>query len=125
MIRHGADYGSQQVPGSNIYSELSIYNRSDLKKYFLHDGAYNWIHILSSGGKATINTKYPISVYGNLGLIFSYFTVIDQEKYSRDDYGNNGNCRDVDFKTPFDISNSDEYPTLFGAVLTIGVSINY
>ena len=125
LIRHGADYGSQQVPGSNIYSELSIYNRSDLKKYFLHDGAYNWIHILSSGGKATINTKYPISVYGNLGLIFSYFTVIDQEKYSRDDYGNNGNCRDVDFKTPFDISNSDEYPTLFGTVLTIGVSINY
>ncbi len=125
LIRHGADYGSQQVPGSNIYSEMSNVNRDELKKYFLHDGAYNWIHILSAGGRATLNTKYPLSFYGNLGFLFSYFTVIDQEKYTRDDYGNNGNCRDVDFKTPFDIANTDEYPTLFGAVLTVGISINY
>lgn len=125
LIRHGADYGSQQVPGSNIYSEMSNVNRDELKKYFLHDGAYNWIHILSAGGKATLNTKYQLSFYGNLGLMLSYFTVIDQEKYTRDDYGNNGNCRDVDFNTPFDIANTDEYPTLFGAVLTLGFSINY
>ena len=125
LIRHGADYGSQQVPGSNIYSEMSNVNRDELKKYFLHDGAYNWIHILSAGGRATLNTKYPLSFYGNLGFLFSYFTVIDQEKYTRDDYGNNGNCRDVDFKTPFDIANTDEYPTLFGAILTVGISINY
>ncbi len=125
LIRHGADYGSQQVPGSNIYSELSKWNRNDLKKYFLHDGAYNWIHIVSAGGRATLNTKYPLSFYGNLGLMFSYFTVIDDENYDRSVYGNNGNCKDVDFSTPFDIADTDEYPTMFGAVLTIGFSINY
>ena len=125
LIRHGADYGSQQVPGSSIYSEMSTLNRSDLKKYFLHDGAYNWIHILSAGGKATVNTKYPLSFYGNLGFMFSYFTVIDSDKYDRSVYGNNGNCKDVDFKTPFSIANTEEYPTLFGAVLTVGISINY
>lgn len=125
LIRHGADYGSQQVPGSNIYSELTPWARNELNKYFLHDGAYNWIHILSTGGKLSLNTKIPVAFYGNLGLMFSYFTVIDPEKYYRDDYGKNGNCRDVDFKTPFDIAGTDEYPNLFGAVLTLGVNINF
>ena len=125
LIRHGADYGSQQVPGSNIYSELSNANRDELQKFFLHDGAYNWIHILSTGGNMKLNTKLPVSFYGNLGLMFSYFTVIDAEKYDRSVYGNNGNCKDADFDTPFDIANTDEYPTLFGAVLTIGVNINF
>ena len=125
LIRHGADYGSQQVPGSNIYSELSISNRDDLKKYFLHDGAYNWIHILSAGGKVSLNTKLPLSFYGNLSIMFSYFTMIDPEKYDRSVYGNNGNCKDVDLFTPFDIANTDEYPSTFGAVLTIGFKINF
>lgn len=125
LIRHGADYGSQQVPGSNIYSELSPHNRDELKKYFLHDGAYNWIHILSTGGKVTLNTKIPLSFYGNLGLMFSYFTIINPENYDRSVYGNNGNCKDVDYSTPFDIANTDEYPNLFGAVLTLGIRINF
>jgi len=125
LIRHGADYGSQQVPGSNIYSELSNENRDELKKYFLHDGAYNWIHIISAGGKVSLNSKVPVSFYGNLGVMFSYFTVINDENYNRDVNGNSGNCKDVNFKTPFDIAGTDEYPTLFGAVMTVGVSINF
>ncbi len=125
LIRHGADYGSQQVPGSNIYSELSNQNRDELEKYFLHDGAYNWIHIVSAGSKFALNTKIPVSFYGNLGLMFSYFTVIDSENYDRDVNGNNGNCKDADFSTPFDIANTEEYPNIFGAVLTLGVSINF
>lgn len=125
LIRHGADYGSQQVPGSNIYSELNPYNRDDLRKYFLHDGAYNWIHILSAGGRFTLNTKFPLSFYGNIGFIFSYFTTIDPDNYDRSVYGNNGNCKNADFSTPYNIANTDEYPTTFGAVLTIGFSINY
>ena len=125
LIRHGADYGSQQVPGSNIYSELSNENRDELKKYFLHDGAYNWIHILSAGGKVSLNSKVPVSFYGNLRLMFSYFTVIDDENYNRDVNRNRGNCKDVNFKTPFDIAGTDEYPTLFGTVLTVGVTINF
>lgn len=125
LIRHGADYGSQSVPGSNIYSELSPYNRDSLRKYFLHDGAYNWMHILSAGGRFTVNTKFPLSFYGNIGFIFSYFTMIDSDNYDRSIYGNNGNCKNADFSTPYYIANTDEYPTMFGAVLTIGISINY
>ena len=125
LIRHGADYGSQQVPGSNIYSEMSNMNRSQLKKYFLHDGAYNWNHILSAGASMTFNTKYPISVYGNAGLLYSYFTVIDSEKYDRSVYGNNGNCKDVDFKTPYSIADNDEYPNVLGGVITIGANVRF
>ena len=125
LIRHGADYGSQQVPGSNIYSELCPFNRSEIRKYFLHDGAYNWINILSSGGNVRLNTKIPLTFYGNLGVLFSYFTVIDPDDYDRTGYGENGNCKNADIKTPIDIANTDEYPTMFGAVLTLGIKINY
>ena len=125
LIRHGADYGSQSVPGSSVYSELSPFNRNNLYKYFLHDGAYNWMHIISAGGKVTLNTKFPISFYGNLGMIFSYFTIIDSDNYDRSTYGNDGNCKNANFSTPFTIANTDEYPTTIGAVLTVGISINY
>ena len=125
LIRHGADYGNQQVPGSNIYSELNPYNREELRKFFLHDGAYNWMHILSAGGRFTVNTKFPLSFYGNIGFIFSYFTMINSDNYNRSVYGNNGNCKNANFSTPYYIANTDEYPTTFGTVLTIGISINY
>ncbi len=125
LIRHGADYGSQQVPGSSLYSEMSNVNRSDLQKYFLHDGAYNWNHILSAGGSVILNTKYPVSVYGNAGLLYSYYTIIDSEKYDRSVYGNNGNCKDVDFKTPYEIADNDEYPNVIGGVITIGVEVRF
>ena len=125
LIRHGADYGSQQVPGSSLYSELNIEHRNKLKKYFLHDGAYNWMHVLSTGGNYTLNTKVPVSFYGNLGIIFSYFTIIDPDNYDRSVPGNEGNCKNADFSTPISIAGTDEYPTMFGAVLTLGVRINY
>ena len=125
MIRHGADYGSQQVPGSSLYSELSNKNRDELKKYFLHDGAYNWNHILSAGGKVTLNTKFPVSINANLGLLYSYYTAIADEDYDRSVYGNNGNCKNADFKTPYKIADTEEYPSMFGAVLTLGVGIKF
>ena len=124
MIRHGADYGSQQVPGSSLYSELSPYNRDKLKKYFLRDGAYNWMHILSA--EASVALQYrtiPIKVFANAGLMYSYYTMIDGAVYDkRKEYGNNGNSG-ADMFTPFHIVDTDEYPALFGAVLTLGVSL--
>ena len=119
FIRHGADYGSQQVPGSSLYSEMQITNREYLRKYFLHDGAYQWYHILSFGAVfETFKTKFPFEVYGNLGGVFSYFTMIDSAKY--DSSGKAENC---DFNTPFNIVNTSEYPMTFGLVLTLGVKI--
>ena len=47
------------------------------------------------------------------------------QKYYRSVYGNNGNCKDADFSTPYSIANTDEYPNLFGAVLTLGTSISF
>ena len=119
--RHGADFGSQQVPGSNLYSELSRYNRNELEKYFLHDGAYNWIHALSFGGKLKIYDRHcPVEIMGNIGLVLSYYTVIDDDNYNRDVYGNNGNCKNAGWGTSYHIANSEEYPTTIGAVITVG-----
>lgn len=122
LIRHGADYGSQQVPGSSLYSEMRNNDRDDLKKYFLHDGAYNWSHIVSAGGNISLDTKIPVSFYGNLGFLFSYFTVIDSASHEPDEYGNHTN---VSFSTPFSIADNDEYRNLFGAVLTLGVTVSF
>ncbi|EID84087.1 hypothetical protein MSI_24720 [Treponema sp. JC4] len=119
--RHGADYGSQQVPGSNLYSEMSPYNRNELQKYFLHDGAYNWIHALTIGGKLRVQDRHcPIEITGDLGLVLSYYTVIDENDYNRDIAGNNGNCANAGWSTPYHIANSEEYPTTIGVVITVG-----
>lgn len=124
MIRHGADYGSQQVPGSSLYSELSPYNRDELKKYFLRDGAYNWMHILSA--QTTVGLQYratAVKLFAEAGIMYSYYTMIDGSVYAkRSEYGNNGNSGANGF-TPFHFVDTGEYPAVFGAVLTLGVSL--
>lgn len=127
MIRHGADYGSQQVRGSSIYSELDNSSRDDLTKNFLHDGAYNWIHILSLNASYS-NRQYKIPVKFNitLGGVVSYYTAISDSEYRgpNDWYagesGNYGNC-----SGDYSIIDTDEYPFTYGAVLSIGVTIGH
>jgi len=122
FIRHGADYGSQQVPGSSLYSEMTPYNRNSLKKYFLHDGAYNWIHVLSFGCKLNLSkSKVPVELYGNLGFIVSYYTMIDYNSYDKSGRALNGS----NFNTPYSIVNTEEYPLIFGSVLTIGAKFSF
>ena len=124
FIRHGADYGSQQVPGSSPYSELSTDNRNKLKKFFLHDGAYNWMHIVSAG--ISVDAQWrgnPINVFANAGFLYSSYTVIDSDIYNeRKKYGNNGNSG-ADQNTPFTFIDTDEYPVQCGGVLTLGVKL--
>ena len=124
FIRHGADYGSQQVPGSSLYSELSPKNRNKLKKYFLHDGAYNWMHIISA--EVGIDLKYkdtPVKLFTSAGLMYSYYTMIDSTVYEkRKALGNNGNSG-ADKYTKFYIADTYEYPAIFGAVLTVGIKV--
>lgn len=124
FIRHGADYGSQQVPGSSLYSELSPKNREELKKYFLHDGAYNWMHIINvSMSYTNRKSSIPFSVMGSAGFMYSYYTAIDQDIYDRrHEYGNNGNSG-AGKNTPFHIVNSEEYPIQCGFVLTLGLKL--
>lgn len=120
FIRHGADYGSQQVPGSSLYSEMSPSGRSDFRKYFLHDGAYSWMHIINFGSNYTTKTKYPVTIYANIGLLYSFYTMIDSKNYTTD-----GNAENCNFSTQFFVVNNDEYPTVFGTVLTLGVKVTF
>lgn len=124
FIRHGADYGSQAVPGSSLYSELPIYNRDELKKYFLRDGAYNWTHMISFGAQIeNRKAKIPFIFYANAGFIYSYWTMIDDDVYQkRNEYGKYGNSGANKY-TNFHFVDTSEYPVQCGAVVTAGFKL--
>lgn len=127
FIRHGADFGSQQVPGSSYYSELSPKNRDELEKHFLRDGAYNWMHIVSLNAAYTSKkSKYPFEIGATIGFLYSYYTVIDQDVYDKRDmvnnYGGNGNSG-ADKNTAYHFIDTDEYPVQCGVVLSLGVKV--
>jgi hypothetical protein len=79
LIRHGADFGSSAVDGSNILSELDPANRDTnlvLKRYFLRDGAYQWSHIFKLGAEWNLPGGAPFAFFGEAGVNYSYFTNI-------------------------------------------------
>jgi len=80
MIRHGADYGDRAVDGSSLWSELKEKDRSSMKKYFLHDGAYQWMHVFKLGGEYSLTgKKIPVKLIAEIGAVYSYFTDSDSE----------------------------------------------
>ena len=84
LIRHGADYGPHQVDGSSLVSELDPLGRSEkasLKKYFLKDGAYQWMHIIKVGADHKLGSL-PITVFGETGIVYSYFSDISSQEYN-------------------------------------------
>jgi hypothetical protein len=96
MIRHGADYGDRAVDGTSLWSELKDIDRSDMKKYFLHDGAYQWMHIFKLGGEFSLTgKKLPVKLIAEIGAVYSYFTDSDSE------LGTSGDIR---------IINTPQYP---------------
>jgi hypothetical protein len=111
MIRHGADYGSSAVDGSSFLSELDPEGRSDkvvLRKYFLRDGAYEWLHILKIGAEHSFAwSKIPLQIFGEVGVVFSYFTNIDGD-------ANSGS------PSSYSIIDTAEYPQSNYVVATIG-----
>jgi len=83
LIRHGADYGPHQVDGSSLVSELDPSGRSEkdsLRKNFLKDGAYQWMHIIKIGANHRFDVL-PLTIFGEAGLAYSYFTDIGQTEY--------------------------------------------
>ncbi|MDR1301062.1 MAG: hypothetical protein LBK43_01145 [Treponema sp.] len=114
MIRHGADHGSHAVDGSSLLSELDPEGRSEkviLRKYFLHDGAYQWQHILKIGAAHTFaNFTVPFQLFGETGLVFSYFTDIDGEP-------NSGSS------LSYSVIDTPEYPKSIGIILTVGFKL--
>jgi hypothetical protein len=111
MIRHGAEYGSRAVDGSSYLSELDPEGRSGLpqtRKYFLRDGAYQWQHIIRIGAEHTLaKLAVPVRLFGECGVVFSYFTDIDGDVNS----GSPGDYSVID--TP-------EYPKATGIIGTFG-----
>jgi hypothetical protein len=110
FIRHGADYGSEQVDGSSLYSELNPHNRDTYRKYFLYDGAYQWFSVVQIGGDMNMNIgKMPVKFYGSAGYVWSWFTVIDQTTYD-----------DNEKASSFAVAANDEYPSRSGIVGSLG-----
>jgi hypothetical protein len=113
LIRHGADYGSHGVDGSSFLSELDPEGRSEnavLRKYFLRDGAYQWQHILKIGGAYTFASgTVPVHVFGEAGVVVSYFTDIAGEP--------NGGS-----PSSYSVVDTEEYPRSTGIILTLGFS---
>jgi hypothetical protein len=97
MIRHGADHGDDSVDGSNYYSELDPGNRDSIFKHFLHDGAYQWTHIIKAGADYTF-AHFPVKLFGEAGVVYSYYT-------------------------GFDAANKAQYPLSTGIILTIGMRL--
>jgi hypothetical protein len=112
MIRHGADFGSSAVDGSNLLSELDPKDRSDnaiLKRFFLQDGAYQWQHIIKAGGEWTLE-KAPLAFFWEIGTVISYFTNI------------NGPANDGS-PHPYEIINTSEYPASTSFIARIGIRL--
>ena len=112
LIRHGANYGSGAVDGSHLLSELDPHDRSSnpvLRRYFLRDGAYQWMHIARIGAEWNL-PGLPISLYGEAGAIISYFTNIKAQ-------ANDGSPHD------YAIIDTPEYPKSTGCVVSIGFRV--
>ena len=81
LIRSGADYGNRAVGGSSLWSELDPWGRSEkqnLRKYFLEDGAYRWMHIFKIGGDYSFTgLNIPARLFAEAGVVYSFFTDID------------------------------------------------
>ncbi|MDR2479872.1 MAG: hypothetical protein LBD48_11245 [Treponema sp.] len=110
MIRHGADFGPSAVDGSSLLSELDPNDRGTRavsKRYFLHDGAYQWMHVIKIGAEWTLPTV-PLAIYGEAGAVISYFTDIETGK------ANSG------ASYPHEIIDTPDYPKSTGFVVTIG-----
>jgi len=113
MIRHGAQYGDRAVDGSSLYSELNgDRNKSPaLKKFFLRDGAYQWMHILKVRGEYSFAwLKGPVKLFAEIGGVFSYFTDIEGAANS----GKRGN---------YSVINTPQYPHSLSLHGIIGVQI--
>jgi hypothetical protein len=113
LIQHGADWGSSAVDGSNLLSELDPGDRAHdprLKRFFLHDGAYQWMHIIKAGVEWNLS-GLPVTFFGEAGAVISLFT---------DTVGhpaNSGKAYD------YSIIDTSEYPRSTGIIVKLGFKL--
>jgi hypothetical protein len=109
LIRHGADFGLSAVDGSNLLSELDPEGRDTkpvLKRFFLQDGAYQWLHVARIGAEWNL-PKLPVALYGEAGAVISYFTNIEGP-------ANAGKA------SPYSIVDTPDYPKSTGFIVKLG-----
>ena len=115
FIRHGVDWGSQasMYSGSSIYSELTTGPlRDQLKKYFLHDGTYEWMNIITLTASYDLERHgIPVQVLGSLGYVHNWFTSIGTAEPSA--------------TIPYSFINTDEYSESRGVVISLGIKAFY
>jgi len=113
MIRHGADFGLSAVDGSNYLSELDPKDRDNkkaLKRFFLRDGAYQWMHVVKLGGEWSLE-KAPLAFYWEAGTVISWFTNIKEEA-------------NVTGKPhSYAVVDTDAYPKSTGFIAKLGVRV--
>jgi len=120
MIRHGATWGSSAVDGSHLLSELDP-NRGEGNhttwRFFLRDGAYHWMHIVRASANWRL-PNLPVSLFGEAGVIFSYFTNIDAP-------ANNAGLEPGERPRPhpFRIINTPEYPMSTSFIARMGFRV--
>ena len=117
MIRHGADFGYAQVPGSSIWSELPIGNRNIYYKYFLHDGAYEWTHVIKLDGSYSFKAaRIPFQISASIGFIYDFYTLSEE-------FGSSENNYFVNKSTPYHRVDDSVYQTKTGFVFSIGIKM--
>ena len=116
MIRHGANYGDRAVAGSSLWSELLTYERFSnerLRKYFLQDGAYQWMHVIKVRGEYSLTAlNVPAKIFFEAGGIYSYFTDIDNSIEP-----NSGS------PSAYSIINTPQYPHSLSFNVILGIRI--
>jgi hypothetical protein len=81
-----------------------------LRKFFLHDGAYQWQHIFTLGAEHTLTKlALPFRVFGKLGLVHTYYTDIGGGT------PNSGQAYD------YSVVDTVEYPRSTELILTVGM----
>jgi hypothetical protein len=112
MIRRGADFGSSAVDGSNLLSELDPANRSTnpvLRRFFLRDGAYQWMHVIRLGGEWT-PARIPLAFFFEAGTVISYFTNTEEPANSGEPH-------------PYSIIDTSEYPKSTSFIVKLGIRL--
>jgi hypothetical protein len=114
LVIHGADFGGSAVDGSSLLSELDPDGRNtkdQSKKFFLQDGAYQWQNVFKIGAEHSLaKYKVPINLFGEIGIVHSFFTNIDGA-------ANSGS------KSAFSIIDTSDYPQSTRIIGTIGFRV--
>jgi len=112
LIRHGATFGDRAVNGSSHWSELDPWGREGIRKFFLRDGAYEWMNIVRLRGEHSLTARnLPVRAFAEIGGVYSFFTDVPGET--------NLNSGGQSFRRV----NTPQYPTSLRLIANVGVQI--